>query len=170
MNQDKPIKIFISYAHKAEHYKDELITFLAPLKRQGIIDTWQDRSIESGEWNEQIQNAMKEATIFVFLVERYFLSSNYIVKEEIRIGFEKFQKKEAKLFPIICEHCDWSNMPMTKDDEYKEFNPQLNRELHYWMGKLQAFPKDAKPIKSWDDDSEAYQNVINSLKREIAKM
>jgi len=40
-------------------------------------------------------------------------------------------------------YCDWKETP---------------------LGELQAIPKDAKPITSWSDESEAYYNVIQNIK------
>ena len=51
-------KVFISYSHKDEEFKDELVTMLAGLQRQGFIDTWQDQRIEEGdEWYQAIQRS-----------------------------------------------------------------------------------------------------------------
>jgi hypothetical protein len=46
---NQPLKIFISYSHRDEVFKDELITMLTGLKRRGVIDPWQDRHIEEGD-------------------------------------------------------------------------------------------------------------------------
>src|SRR6185295_6939129 len=59
-----PLKIFISYSHKDETFKDELVTMLAGLQRRGIVDAWQDRRIEAGdEWNKSIQDAMNDCDL-----------------------------------------------------------------------------------------------------------
>lgn len=47
--QNTPIDVFISYSHKDDELREELITHLANLKRQGKITAWQDRVIEAGE-------------------------------------------------------------------------------------------------------------------------
>jgi hypothetical protein len=44
-----PLKVFISYSHKDETFKDELVTMLAGLQRRGVVDAWQDRRIEAGD-------------------------------------------------------------------------------------------------------------------------
>ena len=44
-----PPKVFISYSHKDEKFKDELVKMLAGLQRRRVIDAWQDRRIEPGE-------------------------------------------------------------------------------------------------------------------------
>jgi hypothetical protein len=68
-------KLFISYSHKDEDFKDELITMLAGLQRQGIINPWQDRRIEAGtDWFDSIRHAMEECNIAVLLVSPNFIA------------------------------------------------------------------------------------------------
>ena len=63
-----PLKLFISYSHKDEEFKDELLTMLAGLQQQDVIDVWQDRQIEEGdEWYQAIQNAMNECDLAICL-------------------------------------------------------------------------------------------------------
>ena len=58
------LKIFISYSHKDEAFKDELVTMLAGLQRRGIVDAWHDRRIEAGdEWYKSIQDAMDDCDL-----------------------------------------------------------------------------------------------------------
>ena len=78
-----PLKLFISYSHKDEEFKKELLTMLAGLQRQGIIDTWQDREIEAGdEWYKSIQDAMNDCDLALLLVSPDYLASRFIQEEE----------------------------------------------------------------------------------------
>ncbi|HVG33943.1 MAG TPA: hypothetical protein VM911_12720 [Pyrinomonadaceae bacterium] len=45
----KPLKVFISYSHRDEDIKERVDTSLAILKREGKIETWNDRSIPGGK-------------------------------------------------------------------------------------------------------------------------
>jgi hypothetical protein len=40
-------KVFISYSHKDEEWKDSLVKQLEVLKLQGEFDTWDDRRIQA---------------------------------------------------------------------------------------------------------------------------
>jgi Leucine-rich repeat (LRR) protein/GTPase SAR1 family protein len=166
----KKIKIFVSYSHKAEKYKDDIIKHLRSLKLQGLIEGWTDRSIEAGEWDGQIKQAMEETDIFFLMVEPDFLNSDYIASVEVRFAFEQYQKGKVKIYPIICDSCDWTIYPMTNEEKYRELHPVLKQEMLFWMGKLQAFPKNSKPIRNWENPNDAYQDVIESLKKAITKM
>jgi len=167
---EKPKKVrkpflFISYAHKDEHYKDELLTHLAALKNQGFIEAWHDREIEAGLWDDQIKAAMEKADIFLLLVTANFLASEYISKVEITRAYEKYKNNNAKIFPIICNYCDWKSQPVT-DSEY-ELHPVHKREMKVWLGKFAHFPKDGEPIAGWENKDQAYLNVMESLLKEV---
>ncbi len=49
VEESSAMKIFISYSHKDEAFKDELVTMLAGLQRRKIVDAWEDRQIEAGD-------------------------------------------------------------------------------------------------------------------------
>ncbi|NER31784.1 MAG: toll/interleukin-1 receptor domain-containing protein, partial [Symploca sp. SIO1C4] len=71
--------IFISYAHKDEAFKDELVVMVESMQRNGVIDAWQDRRIEPGDdWDPAIQAAMDECDLAILLVSKNFLASHFI--------------------------------------------------------------------------------------------
>ena len=52
---NKPLKIFITYARKDKEAKDKLITSLAVMKRQGLIEIWHDNEMYGGDrWQDEI--------------------------------------------------------------------------------------------------------------------
>jgi hypothetical protein len=161
----KKSKIFISYAHADEQYKNDLVVHLSALRNQDIIDDWHDRKIESGEWDEQIEKAMETADIFLLLITPHFLASRYISEREITKAYERYKAGEAKIFPVICDHCDWQLQPVTKSE--KAMHPTENRAMYIWLGRFQPYPKDARPIANWSNKNEAYVDVINQLKRAL---
>ena len=51
----KPLKIFITYARTDTEARDELIKYLAVMKRNGLIDIWYDTKMLGGDrWQEEI--------------------------------------------------------------------------------------------------------------------
>lgn len=157
-------KIFISYSHKDEkEWKDEIVSHLASLRNQDLIENWTDRQIEPGQWNTQIEQAMEEADIFLLLITHNFLASDYISSKEISTAYRKYKEGKAMIFPIICDSCAWQLQPVTKLE--KEFNAAKNREMYVWLGKFQAFPKDALPIKEWPNIQKGFLDVINQLEK-----
>jgi TIR domain len=122
-----PLKIFISYSHKDEELKDELVTMLAGLQRRGIVDAWQDRRIEAGgEWNTSIQDAMNDCDLALLLVSADYLASRFIQKEEQPKLLQRRQDMQLRVIPIIVRPCTWQSEPVLKD--------------------LQALPRDGKAV------------------------
>jgi hypothetical protein len=73
------LDVFISYSHRDEGLKDELVNYhLKLLQREGKINTWLDRNIEAGaEWAEEIRLNLEKADIVLLLITRHFLASDH---------------------------------------------------------------------------------------------
>ena len=144
------IEIFLSYSHNDEKFKDKLITHLASLKRRGIVSDWHDREIVPGEdLDKNIKQELREAEIILFLVSADFVASDYIYNIEIKHSLERHEQNDAIVIPIILRPCDW-----------KDLN----------FGTLKALPKDGKPITRWDDEDNAYLNIVEGIKRATKKI
>ena len=128
-----PLKIFISYSHQDERFKNDLVTMLAGLQRQGIVDTWQDRRIEPGdEWNKSIQDAMDKCDLALLLVSADYLASSFIQKAEQPKLLQRLKEMQLRVIPIIVRPCKWESEPVLKD--------------------LQALPKDGRAIITFDKE------------------
>jgi hypothetical protein len=127
-------KIFISYSHKDELFKDEFTTMFTGLQRQGLIDAWHDRRIVAGEeWFNAIQQAMEKCDLVVLLVSPDFIASSFIQTKELAHLLQRRIEEELCVVPIIIRQCLWQNEPVIKD--------------------LQALPKDGKPVISFSKDN-----------------
>ena len=144
------IRLFISYAHRDEDLRLELDDHLSNLQRQQIISGWHDRRIAPGqEWADQIDNALNEAQIILLLISARFMASDYCYAKEMVRAIERHDAGEAVVIPIILSACDWQGAPFSK---------------------LQALPKDAKPIKNWNDRDEAWLDVVRGLRQVIDRL
>lgn len=142
-------KIFISYSHRDEAFKDELITMLAGLQRQGIIDPWQDRRIEAGtEWFDVISQAMEECNIAVLLISPDFIASPFIQDKELSRLFQRRLDEGLRVIPIIVRPCMWKDEPVIKD--------------------LQVIPRDGKAVISFSkengDRDQVWAEIGNTLR------
>lgn len=148
LNKDKEgVKIFISYAHEDELYKDKLIKHLIGLKRKSIIKDWHDREILAGEHlDDEINQHLLEADIILLMISVDFLNSDYCYEKEMKKALEMHNENIARVIPIIVRKCDWMDSPFSK---------------------LNALPTDAKDIKSWDDEDEAYMNIVDGIKKVV---
>lgn len=142
-----PTKIFISYAHKDEHYKESLTEHLAGLINSGCVSEWNDRKIVAGhDWKNEINENISSSDLILFLISSSFLSSDYCVNIEAETALSMHESGQAKLIPIVIRAVDWSDSPLSK---------------------LQGLPKDAQPIASWTDKDEAWVDVIQGIKKHI---
>lgn len=120
-------KIFISYSHIDEKFKNELVKMLIPLEDQGLFEIWQDRKIVPGnEWYQDIQDAMNTCNLALLLVSGDFLASDFIRREEITRLLQRRKEEGLRVVPIIIRPCKWQSVPVLKD--------------------LQALPKNGEPV------------------------
>lgn len=148
----EPVKIFISYAHEDEAYKDKLVTSLANLKRQGYVSAWDDRQIPAGgEWDKHIKSALGDADVILLLISMDFIASEYCFDVEVTKAVKRHNdpNDNARVVPIIVRFADWQETP---------------------FARFQALPKGAVPIATWEDKDEAYLDIVNQLKNLIKEM
>lgn len=144
-------KIFISYSHRDENFKDDLQIGLATLKNNGHIAAWDDRAIMAGdEWDHKIKDALYKADIILLLVSPNFLASRYVREQEIKIAMERHHNPEdpAVVVPIIIRPSDW------KDNAFS---------------RLQALPKNSKPVTTWSNYDEAMLDVVSGIKKLVMR-
>ncbi len=140
-------KVFISYAHKDEDFKNELIEHLSILKRTNMIEEWNDRKITAGqEWDKEISMHLEKADIILFLVSASFINSDYCYDIEVKRAIEKHESKDAILIPIVIRAVNWSGTDFSK---------------------IQGLPKDALAVSSWENRDEAWVDVVEGIKKSI---
>lgn len=62
------LKVFISYSHRDETYKETLDEHLSLLKRNEIIDTWNDRRLIAGQkWEDEISESLSSQMLLFSL-------------------------------------------------------------------------------------------------------
>jgi hypothetical protein len=143
----EPTEIFISYSHKDDDLRDELVTHLSNLRRQGKISAWHDRAIEAGtEWETQIKARLESAQIILLLISPPFMASDYCYDLEMERAIQRHNEGTARVIPIILRPVDWKDTPFSK---------------------LQALPKDAKPITQWGDRDMAFVDVVSGIRKAV---
>ncbi len=143
----RAIEVFFSYSHRDETLRGELAKHLRLLERQGVITGWYDRQILPGsEWKGEIDSHLQAASIILLLVSVDFLDSDYCYDVEMRRAMERHDNGDARVIPIILRDVDWQSAP---------------------FGKLQALPKDGRPITSWDDQDQAFADIARGIRTVI---
>jgi hypothetical protein len=148
LSSPKTVEVFFSYSHKDEELRDELAKHLSILRQQGIIDVWHDREISAGtEWAGKIDQKPNSARLILLLISSDFLASKYCCDIEMKQAMKRHEAGEARVVPIILRPVDWNGAP---------------------FGKLQALPKNAKPVTTWTNHDEAFLNITQGI-RETAQ-
>lgn len=147
-NED--MRIFLSYAHADEKYKDELLKHLEGLKLTNNISFWDDRNICPGQdWDGEIKTNLEKADIILLLISADFIASSYILEKELNAAIERDRNNEAIVIPIFVRDCDLTDMPFMK---------------------LQGLPKNAKPIASFKRMDEAYTEISKGIRKRLFKL
>ena len=111
---------------------------------------WYDRDISAGaNWVKEIDNHLDTAQIILLLVSQYFMASDYCYGVELKQAMERHDRGEAVVIPIILRPVYFHDAPFSK---------------------LQVLPTDAKPVKSWLDQDEAFFNVAEGIRREVERL
>ena len=119
--------VFISYSHKDERWKNRLMGHLGVLAKQNLLELWDDRRINAGQdWYQEIQNAMDAARVAILLISAHFLTSDFILREEVQRLLVRKEKEGMSIFPIVVAPCDWEAVP--------------------WLCRMQLRPVDGRPL------------------------
>ncbi|MBS0599818.1 MAG: toll/interleukin-1 receptor domain-containing protein, partial [Proteobacteria bacterium] len=122
-----PGKVFVSYSHKDEKWKDRVTAHLGVLARAGLLQVWDDRRISAGDdWKAEIQAAMDGCTVALLLVSVNFLNSGFILDTESPALLKRRFSHGVRVIPVILEHCAWTAID--------------------WLNGLQGRPTDGKPL------------------------
>ena len=145
-----PIEIFYSYARADEDLRKELEMHLSVLRRQKFITAWYDRKIEAGEeWAGKIDEHVNSAKVILLLVSPHFVASNYSNDVEVKRALERHEEGTARVIPVILRPVDWTLEPYSK---------------------LQALPKDAKPVTTWSNRDEAFLDIAKGIRAVIGTL
>lgn len=141
------IKVFVSYSHKDNDLREELMVHLSSLKRQDKIETWYDGDIEGGqEFGNEITNQLNTADIILLLISPRFIASDYCYSVEMEGAMNRHGQGEARVIPIILKPVDWHNTPFSK---------------------LNALPKEGKPVTTWANPDEAFLDIAKGIRRVV---
>jgi TIR domain len=144
-----PKKVFLSYARPLLNEAKKLQTHLAVQKRNGKIEFWYDQEIVVGDaWNEAIKAKIEKADIFILLLSADFWASDYIHEHELPL-IEQRHEDGAKVMCVMVSANDFEETKWSR----LQASPLL-------QGRL-------TPIQKWDNIDDAWQAVVDDLKKLI---
>ena len=139
-------KIFYSYCEQDRVYQEDLEKHLQTLKENKLITDWHYKKIlPSQEWQNEIDEHLKNSDIVLFLMSVNFINSEYCRKE-----LEMAVNSKKRIIPIILKNCAWKDIEIKK----KKISDCY-----------QALPDTLKPIDEWDSKDEAWQNIYQKIKK-----
>ena len=144
-----PWQVFYSYSHKDEQLRDQLATYLAPLRQKSLITEWYDRKIEPGvNWDTEISSRLNQADLVLALLSPDFLASEYCFGVEMEQAFSRVKQGNSRLLPVLLRPCLW---------EESRFSA------------LQMAPRDAKPLSSAPSIDEALKAVALEIRNVVSE-
>src|SRR5208282_1390589 len=154
----KPL-IVISYAHadEPEHPAEGEVKWLSfvtgylrPAIKHGAVDFWVDRLMPGGaDWEREIEHKLRACGVFILLVSRHSLSSDYVVDKEIAIIRERQANGEdVHFYPLVL-----TPTPKIALDRVRDKNLR---------------PRDGKPLSDYSVN-EQYRHM-NEAANEIAEI
>lgn len=154
MEQNKKLKLFISYSHQDNlpdnPYIEEFKKHIAPLKNNGLVEDWYDRKLLSGEdFQNKIDNNLDDADIICLFISADFLDSRSCMSEKKK-ALELRKKKGVPVIPVILSPCGWID----------------DKDIY----RILASPTDGTPVSKYQNRAEAWQVVYMELKKIIEKI
>ncbi len=125
------------------------MTHLRVLAHDHSVIPWSDDRIGAGEdWEEVIRRAIDKARVAILLISANFLTSKFILQDEVPRILKRRQADGLTVVPLIAKPCAWHE--------------------HEWLATLGAKPKQGTPV--WRDGGELADQELAEIAREIAKM
>lgn len=139
------LHVFKSYSHVDDELREELDKHLSVLRREGVINSWDDRRIGPGEEiHGEIRAHLESADIVLLLVSADFLASDYCYDVEMQRALERHKQGTARVIPVILRPCDWQKAP---------------------FGILKACPNDGKPVVNHKTHDEGFLQVAQAIRQ-----
>ena len=143
------MKLFYSYCHIDEHFRDEVAKFLAPLRDSARIDEWHDRRIQAGAAiHREIAKNIDDSDIILLLLSPDYLASAEC-KAEMRTAMDLRRRNGTSVVPIILRPCGWKS---------------------YDIRDLRAIPTDVRPIIEWSPRDNAYLDIYENINELVDNM
>ena len=140
----QPISIYLSYAKKDEALKLEFEDYLAIMQQNGLISGWVERQVQSGiDWSQIIDPRLLTADLVLLLVSPALLASGYCSGAEIRKAFERSKTNGTRVIPINLHYVNLKGSPFEA---------------------IVSIPRNARPVSSWPDRSEAWRNIDTEIR------
>jgi len=177
-NKNYMKKLFISYSNEDHHWKEMLVKNLKPLTQFQLLKPWSCEDMTSGNWNDQIQKELKEADIVVFMMSLNFVTSDYILREEVFKTFEEIKNNpDKKVICVLVKNFAWQSFNSFRkltdlsDEDFEKLQDantliELTSKqfIPYYIEKQGNDEKRyLKPLNKWEFEEDAYIEIIRNI-------
>jgi len=98
--------VFISYSQKDKEWLTRLKSQLNHLERKYEFSIWDDSKIDVGSnWRAEIKIALESARVAILLISAHFLSSDFIIEEELPPLLKAAKEDGATILMLILSPC-----------------------------------------------------------------
>lgn len=151
-----PLKLFISYSHHDEAYRERLAVHLAALELEGYYQVWHDRKLLAGQdWAQKIDEHLAESDVVLLLVSADFINSRYVWSLELEQAIRQEAAGKTRIVSVILKPCRW----------HRGFSP---------LARRQALPPRLDQIKSVSEhpggEDKAFDEVMEGLEQLCEEM
>lgn len=175
-------KIFISYSNEDFSFKKDLEKHLKPLKSLELAKSWSCEEMTAGLWDEQIQNELKSSDIVIFMLSINFVTSDYILKNELfKVLFEMKEDKTKNIICVLVRDFSWRQYEelfkltglaaefRDEDSDSEKMSKAIAALPSYQFlpYKIKGIGNDTKryieAIEEWEFKNKAYMLVIDEV-------
>jgi hypothetical protein len=111
------------------------------------LDVWTDDRIPPGaDWKAAISGAINEAQIAILLISANFLSSEFIIRQEVPELLRYRDTQGLTIIPVIARACAWRKVR--------------------WLRRMQVRPKNGRPI--WRNGGKRVDTELAAITNEVA--
>ena len=94
--------------------------YLAPLRRSGDVEIWDDSAIRAGAtWSAEISKAIERSRAAILLIGPGFLASDFISNKELPSILERLRQQGLNIYPLITGYCGYSRSVLK---DFQAFN------------------------------------------------
>jgi eukaryotic-like serine/threonine-protein kinase len=148
-SQDRPLRLFVSFAPEDRDLKDDLLKHLAVLQRPRKIDVWSVDRVGPGEdWRRELDAALAQADVALLLVSVHLLFSDFLSDVEVPALFERRARDGLRIIPVLLGTCLW--------------------QQHPWIGQLKPTPADGIAIAAHSGD--ARNQSMTEVAAEVSRL
>ena len=147
-NSAEPNLVFVSYSHADAKWLTGMRSHLKLLERHAGIEQWDDTKIKPGtQWREEIQSALERAKVAVLLVSADFLTSDFIVTNELPPLLKAAQERGTLILALIVRPCRFEKTELARfqavNPPSKPLSALPTSRREEWYVKLSGLIEDA---------------------------